>query len=687
MDEGKRDEVILLLTRGITDPRAYARISSSFLGIMENTLTQNEAAADCVRCLFGKALSSIITENVPKYKNEAARRKFFDDLVTLSEIIHPLPMDKVVAKLARFETEKMWLHDRLIAELDSMISGGWHCENEVEVRLEQADKVLASSLAGMEQLCGFSRGEIGKYREDLRVSSFFDPWLVDDQKTTFWGTRYYPVLNCLNIQPPYLFFDELTKCLIARDVAHLFNPRVMEKMDRSYEQTDYCAYKILEKPFEREFWKVARHGLREDSKAFEGIEYYEEWDQITGGDFIRRIFSRLESIGQFKSQIDLSEYEAIADSLALKPKHVKLDSGELKILDLMSKDPLVSISRIAQKTGLTLPTVQRTVRELERKANVWPFLVVDTNQFGISAFLLMLKTKTGLASDVAEEIWKIPYCGRVYRVYGGMNLLAYINVPFGNETFIHEFASQLKRAEIVDDFLWYGIKDFYYGFNPRYYSPEMGEWNVYWDEWGLWLKEYLSTKAWHRALRSEDECPKLQVKINRLDLQIMSILRMNARHAFSDIGHKIGVSGAYVGQRVRRLLDHNVIQPKIASFRIGLDDAVWVVLDCDDDTTRALVSAFNELPMWQGFSVKGDVSGLAAIMYVPTGETQELLRVFDRYLIDPRLINDYSFHVIEKWTGMRRWLPVDLYQNEKGWLFESHRYIEELKTNIASIKS
>jgi DNA-binding Lrp family transcriptional regulator len=330
--------------------------------------------------------------------------------------------------------------------------------------------------------------------------------------------------------------------------------------------------------------------------------------------------------------------------------------------------------------------VQKIVRGLERKANVWPFLVVDTNGFGVTGFLLMVKTRTGMTPEVSEEMWKIPYCGRVYRVYGSKDLLGYFNIPSGNETFIHEFGSQLKRAGIIEDFLWYRIREFHYGFNPRYYSPGIGEWNVYWDEWGLWLKEYLSTRAWHGALRDGDETSVRHVNINKLDLQIINMLRMNARYAFSEIGHKIGVSGAYVGQRVRRLLDQEVIQPRIASFRIGLDDAVWIILDCDDETLRALVSAFNELPMWQGFSVKGDVNGLAAIMYVPTGEVQELFRVFDKYLIEPRLVNDYSFHVIEKWTGIRRWLPIQLYSNEKGWLFEGPRYIEELKKNIASIK-
>jgi len=34
---------------------------------------------------------------------------------------------------------------------------------------------------------------------------------------------------------------------------------------------------------------------------------------------------------------------------------------------------------------------------------------------------------------------------------------------------------------------------------------------------------------------------------------------------------------------------------------------------------------------------------------------------------------------------MRRWLPMHLFSNDKGWLFEGTRYIEELKKNIASI--
>jgi len=687
IDEGKREENILLLNRGIIDPRAYAQVSPNLLELMEQTSTQNEAVNDYIRCLFSKALSSIFIKSVPKYRNEAARRIFFEDLDAASQIVHPLSIEQVAAKLDQLETRNRHLHEMLLAELKSLVRKGWQAENEIESKLQQSERELANAIDAMEKLCGFTRGKVGNYRDDLGICSFFDPWLIDDRKTTFWGTHYYPILNSLNIEPPVLFYDQLRRGLIARDVARMFTPRVMEKMDKSYEQSDYCAYKILENSFESEFWKLARHGLRQDSRRFDGIEYYEEWNAITGGDFIQKIYSRLESIGRFRPQIDLSEYETIADSLALKPKRVKMDEEDVKILDLMAKDALASVSQIAQKTGLSLPTVQKIVRDLERKANVWPFMVVDTNRFGVTGFLLMVKTRTGLAPEVAEEMWKIPYCGRIYRTYGRMDQLAYFNIPLGNETFIHEFASQLKRSGIVEDFRWHRIREFHYGFNPRYYSPAMGEWNVYWDEWGLWLKEYLSTRAWHRALYGEDEDMREQVKVNNLDLQIINMLRINARYSFADIGHKIGVSGAYVGQRVRRLLNLDVIRPRIASYRIGLDDAVWVILDCDDDTSRALVAAFNELPMWQGFSVKGDVNGLAAIMYVPTGEVQELFRVFDKYLIEPRLVNDYSFHTIEKWTGLRRGPPIHLYSNEKGWLFEGSKYLDALKNNIASINT
>jgi len=684
LDEGKRNEITLLLTRGIIDPRAYAQVSPSLLESMERNSTQDAAVADYVRCVVGRALSSIFVKNVPKYRNEAARRTFFDNLAGVSEIVHPITTEQMFTKLGQLGTENRHLYETLMPELKTFLRNRWQAGNEFETRLRQSEKELDSAVSSMEELCGFTRGKVGNFREEPRICSFFDPWSVDDQKTTYWGTRYYPILNSLNIQPPILFFDQVRRGLIGRDIARMFTPRVMEKMDRAYEQNEYCAYRIIENSFESEFWKSARHGLREDSKRFEGIDYFEEWDAITGGDFIRKIFSRLESIGRFRSQIDLSEFETIADSLTLKPKRVKLDEADVKILDLMSKDPLASVSQIAQKTGFSLPTVQKIVRDLERRGNAWPFLIVDTNLFGVTGFLLMLKTKTGLSPEVADEVWKMPYCGRVYRVYGGMDLLAYFNIPMGNETFIHEFASRLKRAGIVDDFLWYGITDFHYGFNPRYYSTELGEWNVFWDEWGLWLKEYLSSRAWHGALRGQDGA-QTPIKINKIDLQLINMLRMNPRNAFSDVGHRIGVSGAYVGQRVRRLLNLDIIQPRITSYRIGLDDAVWIIFDCEEDTSRALGAAFNELPMWQGFSVRGDVNGLAAIMYLPTGEIQELFRIFDKYLIEPRLVNDYSFHVIEKWTGMRRWLPIHLFSNEKGWLFEGTRYLEELRKNVESI--
>ncbi len=687
LDEGKRNEITLLLARRVADPRAYVQVSPNLLELMEQNSSRDEAVADYACCLFGKALSSVFVKNVPKYRNEAARRTFFENLATFSEIVHPVSIEEMFSRLERSGTENRHLYEMLLSELKQLLRSKWHSENELEAMLRHSERELDDSTKAMEGLCGFARGDVGNYMEAPRVCSFFDPCTVDDQRTTYWGTRHYPILNSLNIQPHVLFFDQLRRGLIARDVARMFTPRVMEKMDRSYEQSEYCAYRILENPFESEFWKLTRHGLREDSKRYEGIDYFEEWNQITGGDFIRKMFSRLESISRFRSQIDLSEYETIADSLTLKPKRVKLDETDLKILDLMSKDPLASVSQIAQKIGLSLPTVQKTVRDLEARGNAWPFLIVDTNRFGVTGFLLMLKTRTGLAPEVAEELWKVPYCGRVYRTYGRMDLLAYFNIPSGNETFIHEFASQLKRAEVVDDFLWYGITDYHYSFNPRYYSSELGEWNVYWDEWGLWLKEYLSTRAWRGALIGQDEKPTNIVKMNKIDLQLINILRMNPRTSFSDVGSRIGVSGAYVGQRVRRLLNLNVVQPRITSYRIGLDDAVWAVLDCDRDTTRALVAAFNELPMWQGFSVKGDINGIASIVYVPTGEVQELFRIFDKYLIEPRLVNDYSLHVIEKWTGMRRWLPIHLYSNDKGWTFESNRYMDQLKKDLASMTS
>lgn len=685
VDEGLKNEVLIFLCKGLTFSKSFKNIPNLEQLIAEYE-SSNEPLLDYAKCFFAKALSNLFNEKISKYKNEAARKIFFRDLSELTEILHSIPIEKLLTKIENFQSNEKTnvIFIDFIDELKKLIDKKWNPDLEVERKIDEAQKEFEFYLSKMESLSGFKLGSIGSYQEGLLIHCFFDPWYNDN--SSLWGVNFYPILNILNLQPPYIFFDALRRGLLAREAAHFFTPSIIEKMERVYEQMDYCAYKILD-DFEAEFWEFARHGLREESKKFDGINYYLEWEAIVGGDFLNKIFSRLKSISRFRSEINFSEYQSIVDSLALKPKHVSLTQEELSILSFLSEKPLISASELSQKTGISLPTVQKLLKTLRLKANIWPSLLVDLNKLNITCFLTLLKIKPRILNELINIIWLFPYCGRIYKVFGETNLLCYFQIPLNYENFIYDYLTILKRADVIEKNFIFKVEEFYYNFNPRFYNASIGDWDIPWDEWGLWLKEYLLKKGWLHAIKGKRKEGKRKIKINKIDLEIIRLLRVNARFPFSEIGFKLGVSGAYIGQRVRHLINSQVITPTIASFRIGLDEAVFATFDCGEEDLTAIKSAFDELPMWQGFKISGDMEGIASMVYIPTGEIQELFYAIDKYLIESKLIDRYMIHIIERWTGMRRWLPVELYTDDAGWVFNKEEYLNQLKDEVENLTS
>ncbi|MEM3516334.1 MAG: winged helix-turn-helix transcriptional regulator, partial [Candidatus Bathyarchaeia archaeon] len=639
---------------------------------------------DYSKCFFAKAISEIFNEKISKYKNEAARRLFLKDLCELTDILHSFPLEKILSKIENLQLNERTniLFSEFTNKLKELTRVKWNPDLEIERKLDEAQKEIEIYITRMENLSGFKRGSIGSYNERVLIYSFFDPWY--DEKSLLWGVNFYPILNILNLQPPYIFFDILRRGLLAREAARLFTPKIIEKMERCYEQMDYCAYKILD-DFESEFWEFARHGVREESKYFDGINYYLEWEAIVGRDFLSKLLSRLKSISRFKSEIDFAEYQSIVDSLALKPKRIKLNQEELLILKFLSEKPLISVSELSQRTGLSIPTIQKLLRILRLKANIWPSLLVDLNKLNISCFLVFLKIVPHVLNELINIIWLFPYCGRIYKVFGETNLLCYFQLPSQNKDFIHEYLTTLKRMDLVEKTSIFEIEAFYYNFNPRFYDVKISDWNIPWDEWGLWFKEHLLTKGWLYAFKYKTKEQKRKLKIKKIDLEIIRLLRVNARYPFSGLGSKLGVSGAYIGQRVKHLINSGIITPTIASFRIGLDESIFAVFDCKDEEANAIKSAFDELPMWQGFKINGDMEGLASMVYVPAGELQELLYAINKYLIESKIVNKYMIHIIERWTGMRRWLPVELYNDDVGWIFKKEEYLNQLKDEIEKL--
>ena len=690
LHEGQKSEVIFRLCRGFSEPREYARINSFPITAMANDRTVEKAWLDYSRCILAKALSHVFNVSISKYKNLTAKRIFLSDLAEVSEVLHRSEwINDVEVGLGQ---EKREIYDVLMNRVRLLLKQKWTPDRELNKKLEEAETEFFDSVKKMEELTGFKKGDIGKYSEDPKITSFFDPWYSESGRTGWWGVEFYPIINIINIQPQYLYFDELRRGLVAREAARLFSPGPLDRIEWIYEQSDYCACRILEKTDEGEFWRFARHGIRQESKTKDWMGYYSRRESIVGENFVKEIFSRVNSIGRFRPHINDLEYQTIVDTLALKPRVVRLNDKELKILRMLPSDPRVSITAIAQRIGHTLPTTRRIVEELNEKVNLWFSVLVDVRSIGLSEYFALLRVSPGKEEQVINLIWEVPYCTRIHKVYGPMNVIVHFVIPFMTQEYLHRYCTQLRRFNLVEDFAICRVQRPYYNFNLRYYDTEKDGWDVRWDEWGLWLREFLYERGWYYVLYEEatkKEEPRIPVKIDKLDLQIINQLVLDSRQPFTEIGRKLGVTGVYVSQKTHKLINQGIVKLITGSYRIGLDEATLLVIDCDSDVAKALSVALNELPMWQGMAITGDIEGLIAMIFVPTGDIGQLFHVIDTYLVQKGAVKKCWLNLVGKWVGKRRplrWLPIDLYSKGEGWTFEGDKYVEDIKKRLKFMK-
>jgi len=669
-----KSRIINLMCNRRTDLKEYKKISREMRNFSYEA--GEEAIIDYFRSIFAKALFNIFQRLTPKYRNEAARKKFFQIMASLAENIHLTDSTNSIRDLLESQTTDK-IVGYVMKEAAELIESGYSPDHELGDKLIMASQEFQKYIMKMETLTGVKWEDSDGYIEGLRITSFFDPWVVENEKTAVWGVQYYPDGHFMNIAPPFMFFDTLRKAIIAREATRLYIPDILSNVEYIYEQAEYLAHKLLEEKYEKEFWYIARHGLRQETRKWSEriLDFFTYYEGLVGDDLYKDIYSRL---AEFKSlSIPLksqTEYSFIFETLAARPAMVKFDEKELELLKILSVRPQASVSTVSRDIRLSIPTTMKLIRDLTKKAFLGFMIMTNMEKLGLQEYLVFIETNREW--DTRRLFWAIPYCRDAYRLYGPTDLFIVMDVPFKYENFVPSFLKQLKERDIISGFTICKPKANFYNINFSRYDGKTNLWNVRWDSWSLGLREQLLKKNQEpnqpvdRAVRYE---PK-PVEIDKIDLQIMNDLVFDCRRSFSDIGSKIGVSGAYVGKKVRRLVKNDFFKPMLISDKMGAENCGYILVDCDQTSANIIISYLDELPAWRGCRTVGDINGIAAMVWVPVGEIEQLFKTIDDQLCRRRLISKCLFHTVGKWSSLRRWLPIDLYVNKEGWAFDEKKY-------------
>lgn len=673
MDEEKKRRIRHLMSQGIQSEREYPRIRSD-KKIRGHRSHPYHPAADYFRCYLSKATCNVMARLTPRYKNEAARNEFFTGLAAIAEAIHLSESDdRIVDLFENRDSER--LTDTVLKEAMTLVKAPFDPNKEIAQKLTVARHELSEFMLSAENLLGVKWEKSEKYDENLTLVSFFDPWYFEDEKTQKWGVVYYSNPVTMNVCPPVMCFGALRRSVIAREAVNLLTPRILDSAHKLYEQSEYIATKLLKDKYEKEFWLLARHGLREETKKNvigSLTDFFRYYESFVGDDLYKQAWSRLAEMTRLSVQINNApEYSKILDAIVARPARVQLNKDEITLFAFLSEKPNMPLSEVARRVGVSIPTATKLMERLTQKACLRFFIQTNDRALGLEEHLLLMKTPK--PDRLPLVLWRIPYCRDIYRLYGSLDYFVVVDVPEGKGSFIHRLETALTDCRLVSEFISCEATDDFSNMSFEYFDSDKSVWHVHWDSWGAGL-----AKGLEKRQTATQQTPHYKVKsihFDNLDLQILEKLMYNSRSSYSEIGKALGVTGAYVSRKIRRLLN-SVFRPIVKPYKIGAEEYGLVTIPCEDRYVEPLVESLNKLPAWRGASVKGDFEGLLAYVGVPSGEVNQFFMTLDDRLIKTRFA-DCSFNVVALGAraSLRRWLPITLHSKDEGWKFEEDRYL------------
>ncbi|MEM0503893.1 MAG: Lrp/AsnC family transcriptional regulator [Archaeoglobaceae archaeon] len=125
-----------------------------------------------------------------------------------------------------------------------------------------------------------------------------------------------------------------------------------------------------------------------------------------------------------------------------------MDEKDLEILATLVEDSRTTLQKIAEKTKLSISSVHKRVKRLERDVIEKYTLLLNPEKFNyITAFLLISSS-----SDVSKELFRIPEVIEIYQTFGNYNFIAKVRGK-GIEK-IAEISNKVSSLNGVEDVLY-----------------------------------------------------------------------------------------------------------------------------------------------------------------------------------------------------------------------------------------
>jgi DNA-binding Lrp family transcriptional regulator len=254
-----------------------------------------------------------------------------------------------------------------------------------------------------------------------------------------------------------------------------------------------------------------------------------------------------------------TETVRVFDKYAFSGKSIRevlkqLDPTNIRILSTMAKVGPRNLLEVSRLTGIPFTTIYHRVAQIESKSDQVARLLPNVARLGMVRVVLLVAAKPGLEDTVTQAL-RIPNYWRVLERCEGAfthHSIQVIPVKFLKE--FREYISTMQAMNLIKSYRIIQTGDSYPIF-PDFtsYSSSSGEWVFDWDGWLKEVRTGPPTETIHD--------PKGQpTALEKIDLQIVASLEVDARVSFTDIAKKLNTSPQTVKYHYdRRLVAGGVV--------------------------------------------------------------------------------------------------------------------------------
>jgi DNA-binding Lrp family transcriptional regulator len=213
-----------------------------------------------------------------------------------------------------------------------------------------------------------------------------------------------------------------------------------------------------------------------------------------------------------------------------------LTDVDAKIIALLEQDGRTAFATIARQLGLPTKTVSKRIAELRAAGVIDITVITDPRALGYHAGALigLRLDRSRPSSQVADELWKLPYVHYLSVIGGRYDML--VEVVCRDQSQLHEIIEKkvLPVAGALEAEVFIYLSLYYQRFRYTLPPPD-GTGPV--------------SQAVQYGVRSGS------LEFDAMDQRIIAELNADGRTPFEDVGSRLGVSESQVRRRVKRMVD------------------------------------------------------------------------------------------------------------------------------------